>query len=94
MSAPTGEPIDAAAFAAGWIARNIDVGPYSWDDASDDERQIRRFRTEAVQAGLSEADLERGLGPVPAFIAKAYAEAAAKWLADQKIRPPDDAASL
>jgi hypothetical protein len=94
MAAPGFEPIEAVTFAAGWIARNIEIGPYSWDDASDDERPISPFRTEAAQAGLSEADLERGLGPVPAFMAKAYAEADARWLADQRKRPPDDAASI
>ncbi|WP_376984884.1 hypothetical protein [Bosea sp. R86505] len=94
MSLSRSKSYDAKTFAAGWIARNIDVGVFSWDDGPGYERAMDHFRTEAAQAGLSEVVLEDGLGPVPAFIAKAYAAAVEKWLADQKRRPPDASASV
>ena len=94
MSSSRSKSYDAKTFAAGWIARNIDVGVFSWDDGPGYETAIDQFRTEAAQAGLSDAVLEDGLGPVPAFIANAYAAAVEKWLADQKRRPPHDSASV
>lgn len=73
----------AQAFAANWVARNIEPGPFSCDDPAINVDPIRSFRSEAAEAGLTEADLEQGIGAVPAFVARAYTEAAAKWRADQ-----------
>ena len=74
---------DALTFANGWIARNIEAGPFSWNDPPIYDGPIRRFRKEAAHAGFSEADLEHGIGAVPAFIANAYEIANARWRADQ-----------
>ena len=66
-------------FSNGWVASNIMVGPFSTDDLSIYDGPIALFRKEAAQAGLSEEDLENTIGPVPEFIARAYADALSRW---------------
>ncbi|WP_293880644.1 hypothetical protein [Sphingomonas sp.] len=78
-------PNDALTFATSWVARNIEVGPFSWNDPPIYDGPISDFRKEAAQAGFSETHLERGIGAVPAFIAKAYADAVVNWRAAQKL---------
>ena len=39
--------------------------------------------TKAARAGFSEQDLETVLGPLPEFMARAYADAIARWRAEQ-----------
>jgi hypothetical protein len=80
-------PSEALTFAIGWIARNIDVGPFSCDDPPICDGPISLFRKEAEEAGFSEADLVNGIGPVPAFIEQAYADAVAKWRSTQNRKP-------
>ena len=88
MTAAHSQSNKAAMFAAGWIARNIEIGPFSWNDPPIYDGQISDFKKAAAEAGLSEAELAQGIGPVPAFIAKAYSDANATWEADQKrLRP-------
>lgn len=72
-------PNKALMFATGWIARNVENGPFSLNDPPIFDGPISIFRKEAVQAGFSEGDLELAIGPVPAFIAQAYADAVANW---------------
>ncbi|MEO8723981.1 MAG: hypothetical protein ABI395_10775, partial [Sphingobium sp.] len=78
-------PNKALTFATGWIARNIETGPFSRNDPPIYDGPIAMFRRNAAQAGFGEADLEHGIGAVPAFIAKAYADSAAKWRADLSL---------
>lgn len=78
----------ASMFAAGWVAHNIEIDPFSWNDPPIYDEPVRNFRKEAARAGLSEADLVQGIGPVPAFIAKAYCDAITIWKADQKRARP------
>ena len=75
---------DVLRFARGWIAANIEVGPFSWKDNPIDDEPIHSFRQEATRAGLTEADLERGIGDVRVFIAKAYEDAVCAWQAAQR----------
>jgi hypothetical protein len=77
------KPNSARTFAADWIARNIEMGPFSWNDPPIYDHAISLFRKEATQAGFSEADLEKGIGAVPAFIAHAYEDSSATWRAAQ-----------
>ena len=84
MTAALSPSDKASIFAAGWVAENIEIGPFSWNDPPIYDESIREFREKAAQAGLSEADLVQGIGPVPAFIAKAYSDAIATWKTDQK----------
>ncbi len=78
----------ASMFASGWVARNIEIGPFSLNDPPIYDKPISDFKKAAVRAGLSEADLVQSIGPVPVFIAKAYSDAIASWKADQKrLRP-------
>jgi hypothetical protein len=72
-------------FAASWIARNIEIDPFSIHDRRLFDGPLASFRRDAAQAGLSELDLEQGLGPIRDFIADAYAQAAAKWRAARVV---------
>lgn len=74
----------ALSFAQGWIARNIEVGPFSWKDGQLYDGPISAFRRAATQAGFDDTELERGVGSVPEFIANAYANAIRDWQAAQK----------
>ena len=84
MTAALSPSDKASIFAAGWVAENIEIGPFSWNDPPIYDEPTRYFRQEALQAGISEADLVHAIGPVPAFIAEAYSDAIATWKADQK----------
>jgi len=75
-----------ARFANGWVSRNVEVGPFSWDDPPIYEGPIQLFRDAAAQAGFSDSELERSLGPVPQFIAHSFSEAAARWLGAEHLR--------
>lgn len=76
---------EAQLFAAGWIARNIEVGPFSCDDAPVYAGALAAFLKDAADAGLSQADLERGIGNVPAFLTKAYSDAVVAWRLEQRL---------
>lgn len=71
------------ALANAWIARNIMVGPFSTDDLPIYDVPIAALRKKAARAGFSEQDLETVLGPLPEFMARAYADAIARWRAEQ-----------
>lgn len=71
---------EVMAFAESWIGRNINVGPFSCDDAGDCAGPIRQFARDAAQAGLTQAQLEDTLGPVAPYIVAAYAAASRAWL--------------
>lgn len=79
MSNTNTERNKALTFAIGWVARNIEVGPFSWNDPPIYDGPTSHFLKEAAQAGFSETNLELGIGPVPAFIAHAYSDAHARW---------------
>lgn len=72
-------PSRAQAFAQNWIAQNIEVDAFSWDDPPIYDVPLKSFREAAAQHGLDEADLEGAIGAVPRFIADAYARAAERW---------------
>jgi len=88
MTAARSRSNKAAMFAAGWIACNIEIGPLSWNDPPIYDGPISDFKRAAARAGISEGDLAQGIGPVPAFIAKAYSNAITAWEADQKRLKP------
>lgn len=86
MQASEIERNSVLSFANDWISQNIEVGPFSCDDAGIYDDPIRQFRKEASKAGLDEGRLERAIGPVPAFIASAFSKAASAWLASAEAR--------
>lgn len=61
----TSQDAKAPSFAAGWIASNIEPGPFSADDPPIYDVPVSLFRRAAVQAGISEVDLIHALGPIP-----------------------------
>jgi hypothetical protein len=73
-------------FAAGWIASNIETGPFSADDPPIYDVPVILFRRAAAQAGISEFDLIHALGPIPEYIARAFADATCRWRAAFRTR--------
>lgn len=69
----------ARSFAQGWIAQNIEVDAFSWDDPPIYDAPLESFRAAAARLGLDEEQLEAAIGAVPQFIAEAYARAAKSW---------------
>lgn len=76
----------ARSFAAGWIASNIETGPFSADDPPIYDVPVSLFRRAATQAGISEVDLIHALGPIPEYIARAFADATCRWRAAFRTR--------
>lgn len=83
-------PNRAMTFATAWIAQNIEIGPFSWNDPPIYDGPIRAFRKDAAQAGFDETQLEQGIGAVPLFIANAYRDAIASWRGAHRFRAEDD----
>ena len=70
-------PVDE--FARGWLAANLDPGPFSVDDGPVGSHLVDKFIIEAKEYGLSQAQLDQSLGDVRVYLQRAFDEAALKW---------------
>lgn len=72
----------AGAFARGWIADNINPGPFSIGDGPVGQAMVDQFVAEAKRAGVPHDELECSLGSIRLFLQGAFDAAASAWKAD------------
>ena len=74
----------AARFGRGWIAANINPGPFSINDGPVVQTIVDQFVAEAEEAGLSQEQLERSLGDIHVFLQSAFDDAHRVWKSETR----------